>query len=114
MKLFVANISYKITEAELKQLFTQYGQVESIKLPADKETGKRKGFGFIEMPVNEQAQKAIDALNGKEFNGRKLAVSKATEMEQHAPSFAPQQHKRQRIVKEPFRNDAEELDGNRR
>ena len=62
-------------EAELKRHLTQFGQVESVKLVIDKDSGKRKGFGFIEMPVYDQAQTAINALNGKEFYGLKIALS---------------------------------------
>jgi RNA recognition motif-containing protein len=79
MKILITNIPYKLGEAELKQLLTQYGQVESVKLITDKETGKRKGFGFIEMPVKDQAQKAIDALNGTNVYGRQIVVSQAKE-----------------------------------
>jgi RNA recognition motif-containing protein len=77
MKLFIANIPHKLDEGELKQLLTQYGQVASVKLLIDQETKKRKGFGFIEMPVKDQAQKAIDGLNGREIYGLKLVLSEA-------------------------------------
>jgi len=79
MKIFIANVPHKLEEAELKTMLTQFGQVASVKLLTDKETGKRKGFGFIEMPVREQAQSAIAALHDKEVYGRKLSLSEAVE-----------------------------------
>ncbi|HEY4149247.1 MAG TPA: RNA-binding protein [Chitinophagaceae bacterium] len=75
MKLFIANVPHQMDEGELKQMLTQFGQVASVKLVADRETGKRKGFGFIEMPVYEQAMTAIQALNGKELYKRKLVLT---------------------------------------
>jgi len=64
MKLFIANVPHKLEEAELKTMLTQFGQVASVKLVTDKDTGKRKGWGFIEMPVNDQAKAAIAAVFG--------------------------------------------------
>ena len=75
MKLFIANLPHKLEEAELKTMLTQFSQVASVKLVTDKETGKKKGFGFIEMPVREQAQSAIATLHDKELYGRKLSLS---------------------------------------
>ena len=79
MRIFIANVPHKLEETELKTMLTQFGQVASVKLVTDKETGKRKGFGFIEMPVKEQAKAAITALNEKEVYGRKLALSEAVD-----------------------------------
>jgi RNA recognition motif-containing protein len=79
MKIFIANVPHKLEEAELKTMLTQFGQVASVKLVTDTETGKRKGFGFIEMPVKDQAKAAITALNEKEIYGRKLALSEAVD-----------------------------------
>jgi RNA recognition motif-containing protein len=79
MKIFIANLPHKMDEAEFKTMLPQFGQVASVKLLIDKETGKRKGFGFIEMPVVDQAKAAITALNGKEFYGRNIALSEAEE-----------------------------------
>jgi RNA recognition motif-containing protein len=79
MKIFIANVPHKLEEAELKTLLTQFGQVASVKLVTDAETGKRKGFGFVEMPVRDQASAAIAALNGKEVYGRNIALSEAVE-----------------------------------
>jgi RNA recognition motif-containing protein len=114
MKIFIANIPYKLDEAELKQMLTQYGQVESIKLITDKETGKRKGFGFIEMPVTDQAQKAIDALNGKNVYGREIALSQAEKEDSQLKN--PHQSlgdKRQQIKKDSNSSNEGEIDGNR-
>jgi RNA recognition motif-containing protein len=82
MKIFIANVPHNLAEAELEKMLTQFGEVTSVKLLTDKETGKRKGFGFIEMPGNDAAKAAITALNGKEVYGRKLALSVGIEKEQ--------------------------------
>lgn len=80
MKLFIANLPHKLEEAELKKMLTQFGQVASVKLKTD-EGGKRKGWGFIEMPVHDQAKAAIAALNEKEIYGRKITLKQAEEKE---------------------------------
>jgi RNA recognition motif-containing protein len=77
MKLFVANIERKVTEAELKNLFSACGEVASVKIITDRATGSPKGFGFIEMPNDAEAQRAIDSINEKELGGRPLAVAQA-------------------------------------
>jgi RNA recognition motif-containing protein len=82
MRIFIANVPHKMDEPELKQLLTQFGQVASIKLMTNKETGKRTGWGFIEMPVRDQTNAAIAALDGKEVYGRKIALSEAVQKEQ--------------------------------
>ena len=74
MKIHIANIPAKMEEAELMQLFVQYGQVGVLKIFKDKQTGKRKDTGYVEMRVAEQAQKAIDHLNGFTIMGTTLAV----------------------------------------
>jgi RNA recognition motif-containing protein len=79
MKIFIANVPHKMDEPELKTMLIQFGQVASVKLVTDAETGKRKGFGFVEMPVKEQAKAAITALNEKEIYGRKLSLKEAEE-----------------------------------
>ena len=77
MKIFIANLPHKLEEAELKRLLTQFGQVASVKLVTDVETGKRKGFGFVEMPNDAEGDKAIGSLNGHEVGGRALNVNEA-------------------------------------
>ncbi len=79
MNIFVGSLPFKLQEADLKQLFEAYGEVSSVKLISDRETGRSKGFGFVEMPDDESAQQAIEALNGSEVAGRNIAVSQAEE-----------------------------------
>jgi len=76
-KLYVGNLSYNVTDAELQQLFAQHGNVQSAVIIQDRATGRSKGFGFVEMGTDEEAQTAINALNGKEFGGRTLTVNEA-------------------------------------
>ena len=77
-KLYVGNLSFQTTENELKDLFAQSGPVETVRIITDRDTGRSKGFGFIEM--EEGADHAIAQLNGKEFNGRALTVNEAKPM----------------------------------
>ncbi|WP_158824712.1 RNA recognition motif domain-containing protein [Mucilaginibacter lacusdianchii] len=77
MNIFVGSLPYRLQEADLKELFEAYGEVNSVKLIIDRETGRSKGFGFVEMPDDEAAQKAISGLNGVEVSGRSIAVSQA-------------------------------------
>ncbi|WP_374950138.1 RNA recognition motif domain-containing protein [Mucilaginibacter sp.] len=109
MKLFIANVAFNLAEAELKQMLTQFGQVASIKLISDPETGKRKGYGFIEMPVREQALRAIAGLNDKMIGGRKLSVKEAVEKDQGSTGFKSKGNPPQRN----YRDNEGEIDGNR-
>ncbi len=77
MKIYVGNLSYSVTEEDLRQAFEGFGQVESATIIKDQSSGQSKGFGFIEMPAKEEAQAAINGLNGKEIKGRKLNVNEA-------------------------------------
>ncbi|HLP85073.1 MAG TPA: RNA-binding protein, partial [Phycisphaerales bacterium] len=77
MKMYVGNLSFKTTEAQLQELFSQYGQVTSASLVMDRDTGRPRGFGFVEMANDSEAQAAIAALNGKNFDGRDLTVNEA-------------------------------------
>ena len=77
MKLLVRNLPRNITEAELKEIFEDYGTVQSCSLVMDKKTGVSKGFGFIEMPKHGEAKAATSSLNGKDFSGNKIRVKKA-------------------------------------
>jgi RNA recognition motif-containing protein len=74
-KLYVGNLPYGVTEQELKEVFVQVGKVVSSKVITDRETGRSKGFGFVEMSTEEEATKAIDGFNGADYNGRNLTVS---------------------------------------
>lgn len=77
MNIYVGNLSYNATEDELRQAFENFGQVESVKIITDKYSGRSKGFGFIEMPYEDEAKAAIADQNGKEFIGRTLKVNEA-------------------------------------
>ncbi|MBN1521178.1 MAG: RNA-binding protein [Candidatus Aureabacteria bacterium] len=77
MNIYTGNLSYEVTEEDLKQAFEAFGDVESVKIIKDKYTDRSKGFGFVEMPNDENAQSAIDGLNDTEIKGRKLLVNKA-------------------------------------
>jgi RNA recognition motif-containing protein len=77
-KLYVGNLSFDTTEESLRALFAQHGAVESAKLISDRDTGRPRGFGFVEMS-NADASRAMQALNGKEFEGRALKVNEARE-----------------------------------
>ncbi len=77
MNIYVGNLDYGLQESELEQIFREYGEVASVKIIKDKYTGKAKGFGFIEMPDDTEANTAIQELNGKEVNGRQMKVNQA-------------------------------------
>jgi cold-inducible RNA-binding protein len=77
-KLYVGNLSFETTETELKELFTQSGMVETVRIITDRDTGRSKGFGFVEM--QEGGDKAIAEMNGKDFNGRVLTVNEVRPM----------------------------------
>jgi RNA recognition motif-containing protein len=79
MNIYIGNLHYNVNEEELKEIFKKYGEVMSVVIITDKYTGRSKGFGFIEMLNNEEANKAIDNLNGTEIHGRKVNVTQARE-----------------------------------
>src|SRR5689334_14579685 len=81
-KLYVGNLSYDISDNELKELFAPHGNVRSAQVIADRDTGRSKGFGFVEMGSDQEAQNAITALNGKEVGGRALTVNEARPREE--------------------------------
>ena len=76
-KLYVGNLSYDFGDGELQQLFEAFGTVQSAQVIMDRDTGRSKGFGFVEMKTDQEAQAAIAAMNGKEVNGRSLTVNEA-------------------------------------
>lgn len=84
-KLYVGGLPYSTTEDALKEYFTQAGSVDTATIIIDKMSGRSKGFGFVEMSSDEDAQKAIEQFNGVEFEGRKLTVNEARPMEPRAP-----------------------------
>ena len=76
-KLYVGNLSYNVSSSDLEQLFGQHGQVASAQVISDRDTGRSKGFGFVEMGSDEEATAAIAALNGQQHDGRTLTVNEA-------------------------------------
>jgi RNA recognition motif-containing protein len=80
-KLYVGGLPYATTDAELQELFEQSGAVDRVTIIMDRETGRSKGFGFVEMPNDEEADKAIAAHNGSELGGRRLVVNEARPLE---------------------------------
>lgn len=83
--LYVGNLSYAAKDDDLRALFEQFGAVDSARAITDRETGRSKGFGFVEMPNDAEAQAAIDGLHGKEHMGRTLTVNEARPREPRAP-----------------------------
>src|ERR687883_1269007 len=77
MKLYVGNLAFQTSSDDLQQLFSQAGTVESASVVEDRETGRSRGFGFVEMSTKEEGQRAIEQFNGKEVNGRNLTVNEA-------------------------------------
>jgi RNA recognition motif-containing protein len=77
MNIFISNISFKVKEQSLSELFAQYGEVTSVRIIKDKESRRSKGYGFVEMATDEQAQAAINALNGTEHYERNIVVAEA-------------------------------------
>jgi RNA recognition motif-containing protein len=86
-KLYVGNLSYRVNSSDLEQLFSQYGTVESAEVISDRETGRSKGFGFVEMSSDAEAQASIDALHDHESDGRRLTVNEARPREPRAGGF---------------------------
>jgi len=77
MRIYVGNLSYDTTEEELQKLFEEHGEVESVAVISDKYTDRSKGFGFVEMPNDDEAKAAMEALNDNDFMGRNLKVNEA-------------------------------------
>ena len=77
MNIFIGNLAFGSTEDDLRQLFEQYGAVDTINIITDRDTGRSKGFGFVEMPDTAAAKSAMQGLNGKELTGRALTVNEA-------------------------------------
>jgi RNA recognition motif-containing protein len=84
MSIYVGNLDYEVTQEDLSAVFAEYGTVKSIHLPADRETGRKRGFGFVEMETDDQETAAIVALDGAEWMGRTLKVNKAKPREQNS------------------------------
>lgn len=77
MSIYVGNLSYEVTEDDLNSVFAEYGSVKRVQLPSDRETGRKRGFGFVEMGTDAEETAAIEALDGAEWMGRDLKVNKA-------------------------------------
>ena len=77
MNIYVGNLNYKVTEQDLNELFSEFGTVESAKVITDKYSGRSKGFGFVVMEDDSEAEEAINALNGKSFKDRPLTVNES-------------------------------------
>jgi RNA recognition motif-containing protein len=87
MNIYVGSLQFKMNEAELKELFEEYGEVTSAKIIIDKYSGKSKGFGFVEMPNDDEAKKAIKELNGAEVQGRNIIVNESIERTDKRSNF---------------------------
>lgn len=86
-RLYVGNLSYQTDSSQLQELFAQHGQVVSAQVISDRDTGRSKGFGFVEMASDEEATAAINALNGQPFEGRNITVNEARPREERGGSF---------------------------
>ena len=85
MKLFVGNMNFQTTESDLRSLFEPFGEIASAQIVTDRDTGRSRGFAFVEMPSDDDANKAIAALNGKEVGGRALQVNQARPRPERSP-----------------------------
>ena len=88
MNIFVGNLEYHVSEDELKEAFESYGTVDSAKIISDRNTGRSKGFAFVVMTDENEAQTAVDALNGRELNGRAIIVNESKRPEGNRGGFA--------------------------
>lgn len=83
MTIYIGNLSFQAEEEDLRNIFDEYGKVSRISMPKDRETGKKRGFAFVEMDSNEEEEKAIETLDGAEWMGRIIKVNKAKPRENH-------------------------------
>jgi RNA recognition motif-containing protein len=86
MSIYVGNLSYEVTQEDLTEVFAEYGSVKRVQLPTDRETGRMRGFGFVEMGTDAEETAAIEALDGAEWMGRDLKVNKAKPREDRGSS----------------------------
>lgn len=86
MSIYVGNLSYQVTEEDINEVFSEYGTVTRVQLPTDRETGRPRGFGFVEMSSEAEETAAIEALDGAEWMGRDLKVNKAKPREERPAS----------------------------
>ena len=92
--IFVGNLSFDATEHAVRALFEEYGAVERVSLITDRDTGRAKGFGFVEMAVSSEADKAIEGLNGRDLDGRALNVNEARPRESRGGGYGGQRRNR--------------------
>jgi RNA recognition motif-containing protein len=85
MSIYVGNLSYDVTQQDISNIFAEYGTVKRVQLPTDRETGRMRGFGFVEMNTDAEEEAAIAALDGAEWMGRDLKVNKAKPREERSP-----------------------------
>lgn len=97
MSIYVGNLSYEVTENDLNSVFAEYGSVRRVHLVTDRDTGRLRGFAFVEMETLTQEDSAISALDGAEWMGREMRVNKAKERENKGYSGAGQQQRRRRF-----------------
>jgi RNA recognition motif-containing protein len=83
MNIYVGNLSYGMSENELRDAFSEYGEVSSVKILMDRETGRSRGFAFVEMPNQKEAEAAVAQLNGRDLDGRALRVNEARPRDKH-------------------------------
>ena len=77
MSIYIGNLSYEVNQEDLNEVFSEYGSVKRVHLPTDRETGRKRGFGFVEMETEAEEEKAIETLDGAEWMGREIKVNKA-------------------------------------
>ncbi|MDY7020859.1 MAG: RNA-binding protein [Cyanobacteriota bacterium] len=87
MSIYIGNLAYEVTEDDLRSVFTEYGAVQRVSIPTDRETGRPRGFAFVEMKEDTEEDAAIEALDGAEWMGRDLKVNKARPREKKNNSF---------------------------
>jgi len=87
MNIYVGNLNYSVKEEDLNELFSEYGEVVSVKLIKDRETGRAKGFAFVEMTNDDEATKAIEKLDGSDLQGRNMKVNQAKPREPRTPRY---------------------------
>ncbi|MDL2251476.1 RNA-binding protein [Odoribacter sp. OttesenSCG-928-J03] len=87
MNIYISNLSYGVNDADLKELFTEYGEISSAKVIMDRDSGRSRGFGFVEMPNDAEALKAIKELNEAEYDGKVITVNPARPKTERSNSF---------------------------
>ncbi|MGL5075692.1 MAG: RNA recognition motif domain-containing protein [Waterburya sp.] len=88
MSIYVGNLNYEVSQEDLSEVFSEYGKVKRVHLPTDRETGRKRGFGFVEMETEAEEDKAIETLDGAEWMGREIKVNKARPRETNKSTFS--------------------------